>query len=157
MGAITYSSAFAEHWALEGIPEGNEEISEEEEEEEAEEREAPGDDSRTERAPSPEQRAETRTSGKLAMFPKAAAAATTLRRLSLWSFRSPREEPETAALSPLLLPLPFLGNAAAAVAVPTRVPTEIAAPMFKSKNQSLLAAPSAPARRTNESAGMKTW
>ena len=60
----------------------------------------------------------------------------------------------------MLLFLPFffsLGNASPAVAVPTAVPTDIATPIFNSRNQSLLAAPSAPARRTNESAGMKTW
>lgn len=71
MGAITYSSAFAEHWALEGIP--GEEAEEEEPEEE----------NKTARALSPEHRAETRTKGRFAMFPKAAAAATTFLRLSL--------------------------------------------------------------------------
>ena len=76
MGAITYSSALAEHWALEGISE---------EEDEKEEEEGEEDNRRTLRAPSPEQRAETRTRGRLAMLPKAAAAATTLRRLSLRS------------------------------------------------------------------------
>jgi hypothetical protein len=68
MGAITYSSAVAEHWALEGGPEGEEE-------------------NRTVRALSPEQSAETRTRGRLAMFPNAAAAATTFLRLSLSSPR----------------------------------------------------------------------
>jgi len=33
----------------------------------------------------------------------------------------------------------------------------MATPMLKSKNQSFLTAPTAPARRTNDSAGMNTW
>jgi len=138
MGAITYSSAVAEHCALEGI-----------EEPEGEEPEGEFESPRSSEplAVSPEQSAETSTSGRFAMLPKAAAAATTLRRLSLSCFRSREEERERADF----------GKTSLEVSVPTTVPAEIATPMLSSRNHSFRAAFSAPARRTKDRAGMKTW